>query len=78
MHIGGINAESESEIYLVAQRMRASLVEVEGERTGTALYTLDWLRERVRLHFEQSAGHGESIARSRRRWRHHRPYNRQV
>jgi GNAT superfamily N-acetyltransferase len=30
--------------------MRATLVEVEGEETGIALYTMDWLRERVRWH----------------------------
>lgn len=32
--------------------MRATLIEVEGEATGTALYTLDWLRERVRWHLD--------------------------
>lgn len=42
-----------SEIDLVARRMRATLVEVEGEAVGTALYTLEWLRDRVRWHLDR-------------------------
>ena len=40
------------EIERVAQGMRQTLVEVEGEARGTAMYTLDWLRERVRWHLD--------------------------
>ena len=47
-----INAESVAEISLVAERMRKTLIEVEGETVGTALYSLEWLRERVRWHLE--------------------------
>jgi len=50
IRIREIDANSESEISLVARRMRATLVEVEGERVGTALYTMDWLHGRVRWH----------------------------
>lgn len=42
----------EARIGLVAQRMRQTLIEVEGEAAGTALYTLDWLRDRVRWHLD--------------------------
>lgn len=47
-----INPTSDAEINLVAQRMRLTLIEVEGEAVGTALYPLDWLRERVRWHLD--------------------------
>ena len=51
-HIRAINPLSAAEIDLVAQWMRATLIEVEGEDTGTALYSMDWLRERVRWHLD--------------------------
>jgi len=35
--------------------MRATLVEVEGEQAGTAMYTLDWLRDRVCWHLDPGA-----------------------
>src|SRR5438034_4585227 len=41
---------AEQEINLVAQRMRDTLIEVEGPDVGAALYSMDWLRERVRWH----------------------------
>jgi len=41
---------AEHEINLVAQRMRDTLVEVEGPDVGAALYSMDWLRERVKWH----------------------------
>jgi len=47
-----IDPNADAEIDLVAQRMRATLIEVEGEETGTALYSMDWLRERVRWHLD--------------------------
>ena len=53
MHtIRPIDPASDAEIDLVAQRMRLTLIEVEGEVVGTALYTMDWLRERVRWHLD--------------------------
>ena len=42
----------EAEVEWVAQGMRATLIEVEGEAVGTALYDLDWLRDRVRQHLD--------------------------
>jgi GNAT superfamily N-acetyltransferase len=52
--IRAIDADSAAEIALVAQRMRQTLVEVEGEAVGTALYTLEWLTDRVRWHLDSS------------------------
>jgi GNAT superfamily N-acetyltransferase len=49
----------EAGIALVAQRMRRTLVEVEGEVTGTALYTMGWLRERVRWHLDPACCIGQ-------------------
>lgn len=39
-------------IDLVAERMRATLIEVEGEDTGGTMYSMDWLRDRVRWHLD--------------------------
>lgn len=50
--IRDLDPASDAEVELVARRMRATLVEVEGEEAGTALYTMDWLRERVRWHLD--------------------------
>lgn len=47
-----INSESHDEIALVASRMRQTLVEVLGEEKGTALYSMDWLLNRVRWHLD--------------------------
>jgi GNAT superfamily N-acetyltransferase len=40
------------ELELVATRMRKTLEEVLGQEAGRALYTMDWLRERVRFHLD--------------------------
>jgi hypothetical protein len=50
-----ISPDCEAEIALVARRMRDTLVEVEGPEAGGSLYTLDWLRERVRWHLNPQA-----------------------
>lgn len=50
MHIRELDARSDSEIELVAQRMRNTLIEVEGDDVGGTLYTMEWLRERVKWH----------------------------
>jgi len=39
-------------IDLVAERMRATLIEVEGEDAGGTMYSMDWLRDRVRWHLD--------------------------
>jgi GNAT superfamily N-acetyltransferase len=41
---------SETELELVARRMRLTLNEVLGEEVGTALYSMEWLRQRVLWH----------------------------
>lgn len=51
-HIREINAQSSEEIELVAQRMRQTLVEVVGQQRGESLYSMEWLRERVRWHLD--------------------------
>lgn len=47
-----LDPSSAAEIDLVAGRMRETLVEVLGDARGTALYTMDWLRDRVRWHLD--------------------------
>ncbi|MFX1679470.1 GNAT family N-acetyltransferase [Mitsuaria sp. CC2] len=42
-------------IDLVAERMRATLIEVEGEEAGGTMYSMDWLRDRVRWHLDGRA-----------------------
>jgi GNAT superfamily N-acetyltransferase len=49
-----INHHLESEISLVAARMRQTLVEVLGEEKGSALYTMDWLVSRVKWHLDST------------------------
>lgn len=49
-----LNPQMESEIYLVASRMRQTLVEVLGEERGTALYTMEWLVRRVQWHLDSN------------------------
>jgi GNAT superfamily N-acetyltransferase len=45
-----IDPTSETELELVAGRMRLTLNEVLGEQAGTALYSMEWLRQRVLWH----------------------------
>jgi len=54
-----IDPASEAEINLVAARMRETLIEVEGEEAGTALYTMEWLQDRVRFHLDPAKCKGE-------------------
>ena len=46
-----IDPASAAELAFVADRMRRTLVEVDGERGG-ALYTPEWLRARVEFHLD--------------------------
>ena len=48
-----LDQQSVSEIDLVATRMRDTLKEVLGQAEGEAMYSMDWLRERVRFHFDK-------------------------
>lgn len=52
---------SEAEVALVAERMRATLVEVLGEKRGGTMYTPDWLRNRVRHHLDPQQCRGEVL-----------------
>src|SRR5437762_9348922 len=45
-----VDPTSESELELAARRMRLTLNEVLGEEAGTALYSMEWLRQRVLWH----------------------------
>ncbi len=47
-----LDRSSDAELELVATRMRATLQEVLDDERGEAMYSLDWLRERVRFHLE--------------------------
>lgn len=42
---------SEAELLRVAQGMRETLIEVEGETVGGAMYSMDWLLARARQHW---------------------------
>lgn len=52
VEIRAIDAASEDEVATVARGMRATLVEVLGPERGEAMYTLDWLQDRVRHHLD--------------------------
>lgn len=60
-YIREIDPNAQTEIDLVAQRMRATLIEVEGEATGTALYSMDWLRKRVHWHLDRAQVTGQVL-----------------
>ncbi len=55
MQIRSITLENAADIDLIARRMRATLIEVEGEEAGGNLYSMEWLRERVRWHLDGRA-----------------------
>ena len=59
VRIRPLDRGSAGEIETVAGRMRLTLMEVEGEAVGGSLYTLDWLRVRVRWHLDPAACTGE-------------------
>jgi len=52
MYIREIHPSSQSEIVLVARRMRETLKEVLGPEKGEILYSIEWLIERVRQHIQ--------------------------
>ena len=56
-----LSPDANEEIALVAERMRATLIEVEGLEEGSNLYTLDWLRDRVRWHLDRSNTNGRVV-----------------
>ncbi|MBI5168384.1 MAG: GNAT family N-acetyltransferase [Candidatus Eisenbacteria bacterium] len=54
-----IDPEAHDEVALVAERMRLTLVEVLGEETGGAMYTREWLEDRVREHLDPARLRGQ-------------------
>ena len=50
MVIREIDAANAAEVRLVAQRMRDTLIEIEGVERGTEMYSLGWLEDRLRWH----------------------------
>lgn len=50
-----VKASERDTIALIAERMRLTLMEVVDEAKGAQMYTLPWLRERVRWHLDPSA-----------------------
>lgn len=59
IRIRTIDPRSAAEVELVALRMRQTLVEVEGDKTGNSLYTMDWLKDRVRWHLDAAKSTGQ-------------------
>ncbi len=53
-----LDPEASREITLVATRMRQTLVEVLGEERGVAMYSMEWLEDRVRFHLDASRSEG--------------------
>ena len=49
------------ELAQVADRMRLTLIEVLGAPVGADMYSIEWLRERVRWHLDASAVLGEVL-----------------
>jgi GNAT superfamily N-acetyltransferase len=45
-----LNPAAEGEIDLVAERMRLTLIEAVGFEKGSGMYSMEWLRARVRWH----------------------------
>ena len=52
--IRSLNPNSEDEINIVADRMRLTLEEVIGEKTGKEMYSMDWLIDRVKQHLGEN------------------------
>lgn len=56
-----LRPESEAEIQHVARNMRATMIEVLGKAEGEAIYTLEWLEDRVRFHLDPKRSEGEVL-----------------
>ena len=60
-YIRPINPQSPSEVRIVAERMRLTLIEVLGQERGSEMYTMDWLEARVRYHLDPTQSIGEVL-----------------
>lgn len=56
-----IDPERPEEIELVARRMRLTLQEVVGPTEGEAMYTMDWLVQRVMFHLDPDSCRGRVL-----------------
>lgn len=54
-----LRRDTDVEVNLVAERMRLTLIEVLGHETGAEMYSMDWLRARVRWHLDPAQCTGE-------------------
>lgn len=54
-----INPSSIPEIELIACRMRETLIEVLGDRRGEAMYSIEWLKDRVMFHLDPARSTGQ-------------------
>lgn len=61
MHLCPLDRDAPEQVDLVAERMRLTLREVVGLSCGTDLYTLGWLRARVRWHLDPRTCDGEAF-----------------
>lgn len=59
LRIDKIDRQSDYEISLVATRMRQTLIEVLGEERGGQMYSMEWLKDRVRFHLDSNMCDGE-------------------
>lgn len=56
-----LRRDATDEIELVAERMRLTLIEVLGREIGGDMYSIDWLRARVRWHLDPAKCTGEVL-----------------
>lgn len=56
--IRSLQADDDAALRVVAERMRATLVEVLGEERGGSMYTMEWLLDRARAHLDPTRLHG--------------------
>lgn len=56
-----LRRDAADEIDLVAERMRLTLIEVLGPEVGADMYSMDWLRARVRWHLDPARCTGEVL-----------------
>jgi ribosomal protein S18 acetylase RimI-like enzyme len=54
-----LRRDDEGEVGLITERMRLTLIEVLGHEQGAEMYSMDWLRARVRWHLDPSQCDGE-------------------
>ncbi len=58
VRIRALASSADAEIALVAARMRDTLIEVLGEERGGAMYSMEWLDDRVRHHLDPARCEG--------------------